>query len=71
MSIASTQLKTRKPRALEMMLEPYLYVSPTLLLLALTLFVPASFTSSFTNRPTVVSLASRIMRKHLPIRSSG
>jgi multiple sugar transport system permease protein len=40
MSVASTQFKARKPRALDTVLEPYLYVSPTLLLLALTLFVP-------------------------------
>ncbi len=36
----AVQSAFRKPRALEVMLEPYLYVSPTLLLLGLTLFVP-------------------------------
>lgn len=40
MSSQSVQPKFRKPRALEVLLEPYLYVSPTLLLLGLTLFVP-------------------------------
>lgn len=33
-------LSRPKPRVLEVLLEPYLYVSPTLLLLGLTLFVP-------------------------------
>ena len=40
MSAQSLQAKTRKPRALEVLLEPYLYVSPTLLLLGLILFLP-------------------------------
>lgn len=40
MSAQSLQPKIRKPQALEVLLEPYLYVSPTLLLLGLTLFLP-------------------------------
>ena len=40
MSVASTPLQTRKARAWDMVLEPYLYVSPTLLLLGLILFMP-------------------------------
>jgi multiple sugar transport system permease protein len=40
MATTITRAPQPKPRALQVLLEPYLYVSPTLLLLGLTLFVP-------------------------------
>jgi multiple sugar transport system permease protein len=40
MAATITRASQTKPRALQVLLEPYLYVSPTLLLLGLTLFVP-------------------------------
>ncbi len=40
MATTITRAPHPKPRALQVLLEPYLYVSPTLLLLGLTLFVP-------------------------------